>query len=161
MIAIKQISNVFMIRNDRPQAGTVRYNPDMTERIELLIDRRLLNHDEYGLTTAMPLSDGLTLNFEVSHYQSSKVLNKQHRKFNLQVYSGSSMSEVRGHAAISSYFSQRENLAVQLKESGISSFDLTRLGESTLRLRLDFFSDRIDMWKASVDNQDSMDNMSL
>ena len=136
-------------------------NPELTERIELLIDRRVLTHGEYGLTTAMPLSDGLTLDFKVSSYTSGKVLNKQHRPFNLQVYSGNSISEIKGHPEISDYFAQSNNLANQLRESGISSFELTRLDANKIRIRLDFFSDKMNSWKTPEDKEDNLESLSL
>ena len=68
MIAFKHKTvshKTFLVKNDRPQAGTIREDASSPKlnHIELLIDRRLLTHDNYGLGEVMPLSNRLVVNF--------------------------------------------------------------------------------------------------
>ena len=75
-----------------------------------MIDRRLLSRDHYGLDEVMPLAVGLSVNFRISAYTDSKILNNQQRMRDLQVFSAEKIDYIRGSPMTSNFFSQRDNL---------------------------------------------------
>ena len=60
--------HIFIVYNDRPQAGIVRKDEELSEQnhIQLLIDRRLVTHDKFGIDEPPPLSKDLTLEFKIA-----------------------------------------------------------------------------------------------
>ena len=79
-IALKSQASkmAFIVKNDRPQAGTVRQNQtdNKTCSISLLIDRRMTTHDIYGIPTApFKNSQNLVLTFKITTQLENHVHN--------------------------------------------------------------------------------------
>ena len=124
MIALKNEDNeTFMIKNDRPQAGTIREdkNSSNLNHIELLIDRRLKSQDSYGIVEVMAKSVGLEINFKISLSKDINVLNTQQRMRDLQVFKGDyNDDEARGSIVQKNFITERDNLVEYLQASGVS-----------------------------------------